>query len=183
MSAVYSLVLFAFLASSPSAKKEFRSIFFLSPVTLCSLSPSSKGVIKTKEQGTSNVFFISVICLECYNCRSAISFQDCQSNQTKISCWSSSGPPSCVSASLKVTQTIYTKGCAANCTTLQSTCQALGAARYEINCCESDLYNDQISSTPPPTRFPTTGNLATRSAKGDIFSSVNVIILLFSVCF
>jgi len=102
--------------------------------------------------------FFSVICLDCYSCTSLLSFQDCQSAETKITC--PSGPQSCISAGIEsanvgnLTFEAYFKGCrpTTNCTTPPSNCQILGA-KCDIECCEADLCNDQIPSTPPPTRL------------------------------
>ena len=94
-----------------------------------------------------------MISRECYDCRSARSFQDCDANRRRVTCLISQH---CVTASVKRTSGIkdegYVKGCAATCTASSiAQCNTLNYT-CEVSCCSSDYCNR--ASPRAPTESP-----------------------------
>ena len=125
---------------------------------------------------------------KCYQCSSNVSYEDCDARRIEVNC---SPSETCMTLSAiiknpgKKEEHGFLRGCTSSCLLTQFEGCRPSNVTCDLQCCSSDLCNDHklaVTDTTP-RKPPTTTNLATRSAKGDIFLFANLFILLFSVCF
>ena len=88
--------------------------------------------------------------LECYQCASAKSWDDCTSNRKKVDCpsdYNRCGKAYLEGKLVDTSIALYGKGCSSSSVCNQNTCKAFvqdpstNIDKCELNCCEGDLCN------------------------------------------